>query len=537
MKESDSEIFGEQLLEKWEHLSEEEQRIVFQDLKETVGEEYIADDYESVSLLNDLLKDFSLQEISFSEWQKNQEEILGKSGEKKCLFLFDQDMTEEGGRSDEGILQISTLHELDREDLIFGILSNIGSIGEEIDLWENLAKEHQIPKDKFLYIHKARLHDPFSFARMVKLTAISKNCAELKNHVKSLYVDALTKADDEIEKIHIYDFEHIVFHHSNAEGIWEPEALFRMFNHYQREKVIEQAKKDEELNELAGKIREVSLLIAPKKDQEKPKHNSWKYRHAELYSNGDFLNNHHLPLELGDIFELGNSGGSFQKFVLLTQPCDVMVRSDGKRGAIKFFTLAKIEELDCHEFNEQSEDLAEWKKAYSQLHTSIQKKSAQHELEYFLYEDGKTAFVSLNRTFIIEPEILDFCVFNQSGNSTFILDEECPPLLTPSWKVLHKRIFKDLRKRLNRHSEIQDKLKNVAGVGKKELSLLTDNIFYKAYFPKACKGVVGEQKKSLSYPIKRIGRIERTKATEILSQFTGHLARTALDRDVGKEIH
>lgn len=530
-KEIDTDVFEDSLRTKWDDLKYNEKGQIFDELSNLCG---IIDLDKSITYLSSILSKHGLKELSLRQWEEDKNNYLNPPDKSKTFILFDQDMIDDGGKKDEGILQIQNILGENNGDFVFlGILSNTGVVDSEIQLWKSLAEEYVIPDEKFVFISKDRLSKPIGFARMMKLATIAPECKLLKDQARKIYEQALVSALDEINKIDVYDFEHIVFHHSFDEGIWEPETLFRMFSHYHKKKIMENAKVDLEIEESTNKIRRVSHLLPPDKDTEKPEHRSWEYQHSELYDEEEFINSHHLPLELGDIFEVQVSESSLEKFVLLTQPCDLMVRKTGKRGSTKYFTLAKIEEISEKQIDESTEDIEEWKAAYKHLKLESGKNALRHELEYFSRNSDKRAYVCLNRTFIAETAILDFCVFHPLGISKFYTDDLCPMGLIPSWKNLYGVLCKEIKTKLRRCIKIEEILNGK--VSKPDIKLALKNLLYTGTFPGNFCGVI--EKKGLSYPVKRVGRINKTKAEVIMSQYTNYLARIGFERDVGKDIN
>ena len=61
-----------------------------------------------------------------------------------------------------------------------------------------------------------------------------------------------------------------------------------------------------------------------------PNYNTMALQRLERYELAEYLNSHYIPIELGDIFQ--KMGDSAKRYVLLAQPCDLMVRTDGKRN-------------------------------------------------------------------------------------------------------------------------------------------------------------------------------------------------------------
>ena len=181
----------------------------------------------------------------------------------KTLFLFDRDFRHEGGSENEGMSLIDDILISGEEDTIMcGLLSHTFGIEEEHSRLEEYGEKNKTNKDSFIFISKKQLRDnPLEFARRIKLTALSPKFKKLKEISSNIIKDAHSKAFKEVDRINIYDFEHIIFQSSALEGIWEPDTLFRLFGIHHRSLAREMARSDDQLYELATSIRPISTVV------------------------------------------------------------------------------------------------------------------------------------------------------------------------------------------------------------------------------------------------------------------------------------
>ncbi|MDL1986890.1 MAG: hypothetical protein LWX08_04370 [Deltaproteobacteria bacterium] len=515
LKDEDEDVFNHQLKEKWKGLDQKIREQLYRDILLLVGADKDEDSI-TASFLRRILAQHGLLELSLNEWQAKKDNLLQEATEKNMLILFDQDMTNDGGTPDEGIKQVAAVK--DAAGVYCGLLSHTGTIDGEPAKWEQLAKEHNVPKDKFVFIAKERLrNNAMGFARMVKLTALSPCCQSLKDKAKDIYQAAIEDAKKEIDGIGIYDFEHIVFTHSYDEGIWEPDMLFRLFGHFHRKNTIKLARNNGELNELAGKIRKISHIPIPEKAEERPQHSSWQIQREELYEDGEYINSLHLPIELGDIFEYTPPQGNRKKYIVLGQPCDLMVRSKkdgypaGRHSAVTGVSIAEIKKKPG-EAQQNRPDI--------------------QELKYYSNTSGKKSYVMFSRAHNIRLCILDICVFQSDGVAKFTIDQGCPEGLIPSWQDYYEKVNKEIEKIINRYIKINQIDGNK--LPKEEKKQLLKYVLPPSSHSNLFKGKVVNQ--TLEYPLKRIGRITQSRALAILSRYTNYLARAAFDRDFGDEI-
>jgi hypothetical protein len=76
-------------------------------------------------------------------------------------------------------------------------------------------------------------------------------------------------------------------------------------------------------------------------------------RRLEWFEDEADVNGQYLPIELGDLFRIG--GKTDKLFVLVAQPCDLMVRQDGKQPGTRHHTVSHAMLLEAAPVNATSE--------------------------------------------------------------------------------------------------------------------------------------------------------------------------------------
>lgn len=473
------------------------------DIKRTQQNSSGQNDVVDMQMLQSLFNTDKLVTLSLADWEANRETLLRESKDQKTLFLFDQDM----GNESDGIRLISgLLAGKENHGIVCGLLTYHVQPEDLPDAKDRLSEEYNISipnRDRFMVIPKRHLpEDPILFAQIMKLLALSADFSDLKNKAKSIYEFSLQQASEEIDKINIYDLDHIIFHSVKQEGLWEPDMLFRLFSLFQRLKARELAYDTTDLELITQKIRKVSHVPAPIKN--KLKSNIWLLQRQELYDQQEFVNKNHLPLEIGDIFRRTSARPDDPYFILLAQPCDLMVRSDGKRAFnCDHLTLAKIELIPDEKL----------------VAKKIKQLSFVEELEYFDENPDRKWYVLLNRTYHVWACILDLCVFNSLGNAVFTLNSTAPSELKPSWAERHKAV--------NRHIvNIKNKLQSKIVHKDQWVDFITDSLF-KATYRKE------RSKETISFNCSRVSRLTKERAFGLLMSYTSVLGRPGYDKDFG----
>lgn len=469
-------------------------------------------DVADLSILSQLIPEAKLVSLSPSQWEAQNVQLLQDSKTQRTLFLFDRDFSNAGGDSEGGIKIIaSLLARNDTESLICGLLTHTVTPETQPQQWDALSKTHGIPRDRFVVIPKLHLSKaPILFAQTLKFAALSPDFTELKRRTKEIIAAAATAAADRVETVSIYDLDHIVFQVSADEGLWEPDMLFRLHAMFHRLESRRLAHDGGALEAIAAKLRTVSGIptrcdLLPTPDS------AWALQREELYELDDHINKNHLPLELGDIFERVG-GDSVKKYILLAQPCDLMVRGDGKRHP------------ELHRV-----PLAEVVPAERTPHYS-------EEMPYFDASPFKKWFVKLKTVHFVRGCLLDLCVFNQDGVARLTVDGNAPAGIRPAWKARHDILSRHWSRAVRKadilasvanepQAVIEVKQEIARGLG----SLLFDDDPF--------KGDLAEPggTRSVTYNCKRLGRLSRARAIGLLMSYTATLGRPAYDREFGQK--
>jgi hypothetical protein len=493
------EIWQTEIRRNWLKLSPDEQLEIYSQLIQQVEDN---EDKKSVCLFTEFLNGLvDIIVLSLDDWKVKKSSIINDADTMNTLFLFDQDLSKNGGRENEGynlVLEVLTIRQ--GKKTLCGILSHVFTDGQEYEFWYKIKEEYNIDPDQCILISKRRLSlaDFLGFAHMVKLTVLNPYSRDLKNEFSELLNNANLKAKEEINQITIYDFEHIVFNSSINEGISELDTLFRINELFFKKNAQRMILEKPTIIDLTNKIRDVSQSC---KDTKLPPNlSTWKIQRQELYNEEDYLNKLHLPIELGDIFEKTDSGVK-KKFVLLGQPCDLMVRSDGQRNphVIEGILAEIVQKLPLN--------------------------GSGYKLLYFNSETGDSYFVNYRKTHNIKLWILDLCAFQIDGQSKISINEECPNLLIPSWKLYYKHLCKYGKKMLEQYEELKG-ITNNASLLKLILSSSCENLVF--------NGSLDPMQKNITFKCKRVMRLSQQRANALLSEFLQYCARPAYNTDFGK---
>jgi hypothetical protein len=292
--------------------------------------------------------------LSPSDWEaKKGEYFKATNATEKLLCIFDQDLslskgfTSEGSKSGVGLIQ-EVKGAIPETSLCCLLTHTIQSIDLEMEHWKKLSSSIGLDLREFIPLAKLRLandNHPLIFVDGIKKAALNRYFEDLKKVTKEIIEKSNQGAIENFEEIDPYDFDAIVLQAAMADGSWEVDAILRVYQILHKDHVLTHFLKPETQSSIkdnvvsARKISSVKLPeIATRFPQTRP------LRKQELYQDSGLLI--HSPLEVGDIFQLGDT----QKFyILLSQPCDLMVRNDNGERKNLTANLIKISRRETKE--------------------------------------------------------------------------------------------------------------------------------------------------------------------------------------------
>lgn len=445
--------------------------------------------------------------LNLKEWRDQIETLLSESKASTTLFLFDLDMSKGkwAGTEDEGIRIISGLMKKEGAGSGFycGLFSNHIEEDAEYESLEKLATEHGLTahKSRFAVMSKQNLHkSPDSFASRLKRVAISPHCDALRQRFFAALKGAHDQAQSKVEELNVYDFEQMIFQSSYEEGVWEADTLLRIFTLYHREAARGLARKDLELLKSAESVRK--LIYIPYRPGDLPKTRIPEIIRLERYESRAYLHEHRMPIEIGDIFK--KTGGT-RKFILLEQPCDVIVRGDDGRRNLDTLLVAAVQ--------------------VKKRGTPIPKGAV--ELERYCDDPDEIAFVNFNEYASINANILDLCVFSDSGVAEMKVGATCPDGVIPAWKLRFPIIQKALKSAIDRYKQLVESKPAAAICQQIESSLVCS-------VPGFAKGRLLQSPDGIAYDFERVGRLRQPRAGRILREFHNHKSRDAFDHELDR---
>ena len=486
--------------------------VILSELAAATGRQELPSDVRDLSLLKGLIPEDMFVAMDPDDWGQNREGILeAAQGDHGVLCLFDQDLHLAGLPDSAGMtLLLQTLGACGEGHMICGLLTQTIGKDAELPTARKFASEMGLSLDQFLLLSKDRLRgDLMEFADGLKMTVMNYARERLSGQVTNITKQASDKAQQQMNDISVYDFEHIVIRSSEEEGIWEPDTLFRLFDLFRYNAFRAMALDPEKSLPLYGDIERMRTIRDIKTGDLQPDCPSdqvYQIQRAELFDVAELLNPAHQPLDLGDIFRVGDG----RHYILLAQPCDLMIRSKptmGERG-INIATLVQIQ-------------------TYAAA-TKDPKEVSSFRLDYFEEQPGGKTFVKFRNSFQISLGVLDLAVFNDDGQCRISLSDADAGKFS-TLQLPWRRRFEVLQRHYKRtHEEYQkipyQRVSNYQKRALRYLLLCSDKDIDLDYDPGG----------AFEFVIKRVGRCRATLSMQILSAYFSFLSRNPQKHDLTK---
>ena len=470
-----------------------------------------AGDFRAATSLEEVLGDLSECEfitLSLAKWEERSEELLTDEKAASMLLFFDRDFSREReGATEEGLRLLLSVQS--RDVRYCGLISHNFSVGGEYEAWDSLSNEYGLMRDKFLVIAKERLKgdraDEYGFLGMLRLAALSSRYARVKSMAWSLFDDSVEAAKGALDRLSILDFDRIVFESSRREGVWEPDTLFRVFSILIRRDARAQMHGDGDLFDAIAEARRVSAVpesIAHAFGNEVISQEAVRIQRFETYDGGEELNAIHAPLELGDVFENASTG---RRYILLVQPCDLMVRPDGTRSHDgKLGRMGTMVEL---------------------VLGGAKEKDWWGDLPFYDERTGKSAFANFARAHQVRLAVLDLCVIGTDGVAEVGVHSACPELVIEPWRARFARLQKFFRGVLDGYGQLDKKQ-----VGKRLRALALPRL------STTLSVAATANSQTVRYDFKRVLRLRQPWSAALFTAYAQYLARTAFEHPLEHRI-
>ncbi len=421
----------------------------------------------------------AVQCIGLGRWNEVKEELIKSA--RNGIFLVDLQRREGDEHVNAGGEIVKELVERCPLDTMVVILTHsVGPDGTEV-LRRELAGELNISPTRIGVVSK-RATDSTVTAGVraaVRVALTQLTCSVLTGRIVATMRKALEETQIALEQLPVNALDRAIFENSLAEGSSEIDVLCRIL--LSRERTAVEGDIANALDEVHSPLVRMRKLRALESFPKVPPEDATlirEWRRDEIFDVGSRLNAMRAPLACGDVFQKDKTE---KYFVLLGQPCDLMVRSNGFRNASEGI-LVRIDT------------------------SYLQRPAAQGRYFEVPALSGTDAWaLDFGEWFSVNLECLDWASFNDEGKVRFSKADELPLGLLPGWE----RRFEKAKARLS------------SGVKEYYLGLNKTQTLVSA---------------SVDFPFKRVARLRSPRAEAAYAAFSSFQARGAFDHDFAKGI-
>jgi hypothetical protein len=507
-------LWRQPLEDKWNYLVPEAQDALYKRLAALEGDA-ARTHARFASDIRDLLG-VPCAAVQPDEWTLREDEfvknaVTEKDGARWCttLLLFDLDLHKAGrGNNGGATLALDVIAKNKGVDILCGIVSSLVGADDEGAALPDVPNGFDY--ERVVRISKADLPDkPNQFVYGVKRALLAPHVERLRAAASAIIASAHSAATVKVSELEIYDIVHAVITRSDEEGVRDFETLFRIHNVFYTDELRRRAYASGPLATIAAELRGVSL-VAPSASKPTDR-KTWELQRRGIYDDVIEVNRLHLAVELGDVFACEGRDGALVEYIVLAQPCDLMIRTKTGRRRACHVLVARVSKSEPAKGEGES--------------------LGSFNLPYYS-EGGKDVWVKFADHYTVPAWILDLCVYNDDGRARFRDDAETLPGLNAAW-TRHAALLKsDVEKGLRRLL-VTTGAKAAKGAGSDEDQLLID-------LPErvlAQPFVLASARLSplaLDVRCRRVQRVLAPYSADMLTKFGHYLSRTAFEVDLGE---
>ncbi len=426
-----------------------------------------------------------------SEWDTTHKDVaLERIRQNKLtLLLFDHDLSNK--RTGTQYAENALVAVADDADFAYcGIISQEFSIDAEFE--KRVAYKKAQPNHYIYPLSKHRIptseEDYTLFVAGLKNVLWVKHIESLKKQTEDVFERAFHNTIKRYSDLQPPAYKKIIFDSSQKEGCREIDTTLRVIQII-LDQEVKKAISDDVLSGInkesngIHKIHDAEINSQPEVDKQ-----AKELLKDERFLEGSLINRLHTPLHNGDIFKKGRD-----LYVLLCQPCNISIRSDGKRGANGYDTgfLVKLDET-----------------------TGTGNKMCV-SLDFEI--NGREYVAKLNDFKTVSLSILDNVVFNIDGKAIINFGQALIP------EGLHRNLI--IRKgEIEKQFKIFTKIKQNAGELCGECQRIIDMRSVLSSLSKDIKLEYIESDK-ITLPIQRIGHYRQPYSDDLLRQFSHNISR------------
>lgn len=346
----------------------------------------------------------------------------------------------------------------------------------------------------------------------IKRAGLRRNVHEVLIRVHKHIESAFKEASTALLAVPPEQLDEYVVGRAFAEGVSELHVVERALTASMSESFRHLFSVDPDTRENERRLR--SLHHVPL-DIDVPTHhrNLEAFRTQEVWEPEGLVNKGCSPLACGDVFEMdAQEDAPPPRFILLVQPCDIMLRPKGARDADTGF-LVMLKQLD-----------------------NISDRPNQKQIGLPFLLNGKQWVCDLRKTTSVRLELLDLVSYRSDGRLQYDDEQLMPDWLLPGQQASGKSVFASLKKAIEARlgaktehaKEVKDSRCQLTLSANGPFRHIAHGVFFDA---KPAAGDEPAVKAGFTWNLRRVGRVRMPYASALLGSYLAVMDRDAFELD------
>jgi hypothetical protein len=447
---------------------------------------------------------------------------------KHMLVFFDRNFQNENSSEDAGEQLLIDLVGQKLPHVRVALLTkNVENEEEELQRTKALVKTSKAMASDVVVIGKFRLEKSANdFPEALRLLLLANEVEELRSLTLTSIKKAALGAKKSIDELQRYGLVATIAA-ANEEGTYELDGLVRLAQSAFRRSLLEGNRQQKFATNVLPALRDAAA-VELYRDLGSTETQLAKMLWEDQFESGDFLARLGLPIEVGDIFEVKPLTGSGvastepRTYILLTQACDLSIRGKGTRaGYVNEFVLHQFKPMPLAADGKLKETSGRMQKVGP-----------------FIQGSGHVWGVDFASRITVPDIAVDATVGTRSGESVISASASAPPrpVMSVGWNERLVAIEKEAKKMIELIETFDTNIKEPPArkaLKAQAMERLTASITRGSVQPKnGVTAVVNLSAKTITYGIKRIGRVMGPTAVGLVSLSASHLGRPAFEGDI-----
>lgn len=457
-----------------------------------------------------LVGDREFEGLTLHEWNERREVELRKRA--RALILFDVNFRLETNDDEDEAGLVPAGNALNGDhDHIVGLLTTKAEEGDEEERAAGWAPRALVARSELVVVNKQLLVDLDDAERMaagieqIRATLQAAQLGRVRKLVERSLRDTLTAVEQTLKESSPTVLEDLVFRASRDGGEWEGDTWFRLYGTLGLQEARKQVALDPRARSAVIDVREL-LHWRGEQPHDGSRDLAARVDAAECYEAREYVNGAGLPLANGDIFQKSEGGACY---ILVGQPCDLMLRPDGRAMKPATATMLPI------------------KPTQDEIARSVYKLP-----EGGPFDDGEWE-VRFRPEHHVAFDVLDLVSFNTDGYARLRSPHSAIDPLLPGLKKRHAEVEKQGDRIVALLTHINALVEE--GRLNKQVATQMRKALLPAFGPFTPR--FGEATTPFRYDCRRVGRLSGSYADALLVAHASARSRTAHAHELTRIVH